>query len=62
MTAYWVARAKINDPVAYKKYTDRVPAILEKYHGRVLARGGDYRTGRRRDLKRGRNHGCRGGS
>ena len=42
MPAYWIARAKINDPVEYKKYTDRVPAILEKYGGRVLARGGRY--------------------
>ena len=44
MPAYWVARAKINDPVEYKKYTDRVPGILEKYGGRVLARGGRYQT------------------
>jgi uncharacterized protein (DUF1330 family) len=43
MTAYWVARAKVSDPVEYKKYTDRVPAILDKYGGRVLARGGDYK-------------------
>jgi uncharacterized protein (DUF1330 family) len=42
MPAYWVARAKINDPVEYKKYTDRVPAILETYGGKVLARGGRY--------------------
>lgn len=40
MVAYWVARAKILDPVEYKKYTDRVPAILKKYNGRVLSRGG----------------------
>ena len=44
MVAYWVARAKINDPVAYKKYTDRVPGILAKFNGKVLARGGDYQT------------------
>jgi uncharacterized protein (DUF1330 family) len=42
MAAYWLARAKINDPVEYKKYTDQVPAILEKYQGKVLARGGDF--------------------
>ena len=42
MTAYWVARAKINQPEAYKKYTDRVPAILQKFGGKVLARGGEY--------------------
>ena len=42
MPAYWVARARIDDPVAYKKYTDRVPAILARYGGKVLARGGRY--------------------
>ena len=44
MPAYWLARAKVNDPLEYKKYTDRVPAILAKYGARVLARGGRYRT------------------
>jgi uncharacterized protein (DUF1330 family) len=42
MAAYWVARSKINDPVAYKKYTDLVPAIIAKYGGKVLARGGRF--------------------
>ena len=42
MPAYWVARARIGDPVAYKRYTDRVPAILMKYQGKVLARGGRF--------------------
>ena len=42
MSAYWVARAKINDPVEYKKYTDRVPAIIARYGGNVLARGGRF--------------------
>ena len=31
MAAYWIARAKINDPVEYKKYADRIPGILAKY-------------------------------
>ena len=44
MPAYWVARAKINDPVEYKKYTDLVPGIIAKYGGKVLARGGRYET------------------
>jgi uncharacterized protein (DUF1330 family) len=43
MPAYWVARAKINDPVEYKKYTDRMPPIIARYGGKVLARGGKYR-------------------
>ena len=43
MAAYWVARSKVNDPVAYKRYTDEVPAILSEFGGKVLARGGDFR-------------------
>jgi uncharacterized protein (DUF1330 family) len=42
MPAYWVARSKVNDPLAYKKYADRVPPILAKYGGRPLARGGRF--------------------
>jgi uncharacterized protein (DUF1330 family) len=42
MPAYWVARSKINDPVEYKKYTDLVPGIIDKYGGKVLARGGRF--------------------
>jgi uncharacterized protein (DUF1330 family) len=44
MPAYWVARSRIIDPVEYKKYTDRVPAIIAKHGGKVLARGGRYQT------------------
>jgi len=40
--AYWVARSKINDAAAYRKYTDRVPAIIARFGGKVLARGGRY--------------------
>jgi uncharacterized protein (DUF1330 family) len=42
MPAYWVARSKINDPVEYKKYTDRIPAIIARFGGKVLARGGRF--------------------
>ena len=42
MPAYWLARALINEPVAYKRYTDQVPAIIAKYGGKVLARGGRF--------------------
>ena len=44
MPAYWVARSKINNPATYKKYTDRVPGIIAKYGGKVLARGGKYQV------------------
>jgi uncharacterized protein (DUF1330 family) len=43
MPAYWVARAKITDPVQYKRYTDLVPGILARHGGTVLARGGRYK-------------------
>lgn len=43
MPAYWIARARIDDPVLYKKYTDLVPGILEQFGGKVLARGGRYK-------------------
>ena len=42
MPAYWLARCKINNPVEYKKYTDRVPGIIAKFDGKVMARGGKY--------------------
>lgn len=42
MPAFWLARSKINDPVAYKRYTDQVPAIMAKYGGKILARGGQF--------------------
>jgi uncharacterized protein (DUF1330 family) len=42
MPAYWVARSKINDPVESKRYTDRVPGIIAKFGGKVLARGGRF--------------------
>jgi len=43
MPAYWVARARVIDPVEYKKYADRVPAIIARFGGKVLARGGRHR-------------------
>jgi len=43
MPAYWMARATITDPAAYKKYTDRIPGILQRHGGTVLARGGRFR-------------------
>ncbi len=44
MAAYWLARCKITDPVEYKKYTDRVPGIIAKFGGKVMARGGKYQV------------------
>ena len=42
MAAYWISRCIINDPVAYKRYTDQVPGIIARYNAKVLARGGRY--------------------
>jgi uncharacterized protein (DUF1330 family) len=43
MVAYWVARAKVNDPDQYKKYADLAPGILQKFGGNFLARGGKFK-------------------
>jgi len=42
MPGYWVARSRITDPVEYKRYTDRVPEIVARHGGKVLARGGRF--------------------
>ncbi len=42
MPAHWVARSHVIDATEYKRYTDLVPAILAKFGGRVLARGGKF--------------------
>jgi uncharacterized protein (DUF1330 family) len=42
MTAYWIARAHVNDPAEYQKYADRVPEIIARFGGRFLARGGGF--------------------
>ena len=44
MKAYWVARSKIINKVNYKKYTDLVPNIIEKYNGKILARSGNFKV------------------
>ena len=43
MVAYWVARSKVNDPALYKRYTDLVPSIMQKFGGKILARGGKFK-------------------
>jgi uncharacterized protein (DUF1330 family) len=34
----------VTDPVAYKRYTDRIPEIMKKYGGEILSRGARYET------------------
>lgn len=43
MPAYWVARSKVIEPQAYKRYTDQVPGIIAAHGGVVLARVGNFK-------------------
>ena len=40
MPAYIIADIDVKDPAAYQEYRVKVPALIEKYGGRYLARGG----------------------
>jgi uncharacterized protein (DUF1330 family) len=40
MRGYVIAEVEIVNPEGYKAYTAMVPATIEKYGGRFLARGG----------------------
>lgn len=42
--AYYVAEHVVSDPEAFKPYAERVPATIEKYGGRFIARGGKVDT------------------
>lgn len=42
MKAYWLARARVDEPEQYARYANRVPAILEQFGGKVLARAGRH--------------------
>ena len=44
MAAYLLAQVEVHDMAQYRKYTARTPAIIEKYGGRFLARGGEVVT------------------
>lgn len=39
MSAYIIARVKVDDPALIKKYMEATPPIIEKYGGKFLARG-----------------------
>ena len=41
MPAYLIVRAKVTDMEQYQKYMKLTPAILEKYGGRFIIRGGE---------------------
>ena len=40
MAAYCIAEIDITDPAGYEEYRKQVPAVIAKYGGRFLARGG----------------------
>lgn len=44
MSAYVIAAIDVTDPEAYRGYSERAPATIEKYGGRYLARGGGTTT------------------
>jgi uncharacterized protein (DUF1330 family) len=44
MPAYLIARVHVTDPERYKEYTTLAPAVIAKYGGRYLVRGGAVTT------------------
>ena len=40
MAAYVIAQVTVTDPVRYEEYRQLVPATIEQYGGRFIARGG----------------------
>jgi uncharacterized protein (DUF1330 family) len=44
MSAYIIGRIKVSDPVQYSEYTKVTPAIIARFGGRFIARGGETAT------------------
>ena len=42
MAVYFIVDVDVHDVAAMREYIDRVPAIIRKYGGRYLVRGGNY--------------------
>ena len=42
MAAYVIADITVHDPETYEEYRRQVPAVIEKYGGRYLVRGGAF--------------------
>ena len=40
MAAYMIVNLRVTDPASFKEFQERFPAVLEKFKGRYLARGG----------------------
>ncbi len=41
---YWIARVDVTDMTPYKAYSDALDAVLGKYKGRFVVRGGKFET------------------
>jgi uncharacterized protein (DUF1330 family) len=41
MPAYFIAEIKVHDPGPYKEYIAQVPALIARYGGRYVVRGGE---------------------
>jgi len=41
MSAYILIRVKVSDPSKLKNYQDVAPAIIKKYNGKLIVRGGN---------------------
>jgi len=44
MPAYLIARVEVTDWNQYRKYTDATPAIIERFGGKFIVRGGEMVT------------------
>ena len=40
MTAYVIGEIEVTDPALYEEYRKQVPAVVQKYGGRFVVRGG----------------------
>ncbi|MGB8325210.1 MAG: DUF1330 domain-containing protein [Candidatus Acidiferrum sp.] len=40
MSAYMIVNVDVRDPAAYEEYKNKVPALIRKYGGEYLVRGG----------------------
>ena len=41
MAAYTIINLQVTDPDSFREFQEKFPAVLEKYEGRYLARGGE---------------------
>ncbi|MGH8726193.1 MAG: DUF1330 domain-containing protein, partial [Burkholderiales bacterium] len=40
MSAYVIAEIEVTDPAAYEEYRKQVPAVVTRFGGRFIVRGG----------------------